>query len=120
MLPNKFQVNEPLGSGEEMKNRFQDGGHLGFPIETILAIFYSTSHPRSFLRSFKSVGLLIQEKKRKLDFQDGRHDHHLGFQIGTIVAIVNQQVTPKRPTKFQLNWPFGSGEQVLEFRSERF
>ena len=41
MLPTKFQVNWPFGS-EEAKNRFsrqQDGGHLGFLIETILAIF---------------------------------------------------------------------------------
>ena len=42
MLPSKFGVNWPFGSGEEEKNRFQDGGHgghLGFPIGTILAIF---------------------------------------------------------------------------------
>ena len=37
MLPSKFGVNWPFGSGEA-KN-FQDGGHLGFPIGTILAIF---------------------------------------------------------------------------------
>ena len=44
MLPSKFQVNWPFGSGEEAKNRFYflDGhhrGHLGFPMGTILAIF---------------------------------------------------------------------------------
>ena len=42
MLPTKFKVNWPLGSGEEAKNIFQDGshgGHLRFPIGTILAIF---------------------------------------------------------------------------------
>ena len=43
MLPSKFGVKWPLGSGEEAKNRLsQDGGHgghLGFPIRTILAIF---------------------------------------------------------------------------------
>ena len=31
-----------------------------------------------------SVGLSVQEKKRKIDFQDGGH---LGFPIGTILAI---------------------------------
>ena len=54
MLPTKFRVNWPFGSGEEVKNRVQDegyGSHLGFPIGTILAIF----------------------EKRKIDFQDGRH-----------------------------------------------
>ena len=43
MLPSKFGVNWPFGSGEEAKNRFfQDGGHGGhleFPIGTILATF---------------------------------------------------------------------------------
>ena len=39
MLPSKFGVNWPFSSGEEAKNRFQDGGHLGFLIGTILATF---------------------------------------------------------------------------------
>ena len=40
MLPSKFGVNWPFGSGEEAKKiDVQDGGHLGFPIGTILAIF---------------------------------------------------------------------------------
>ena len=38
MLPTKFQVNWLLGMGEEGKKDFQ-GGHLGFPISMILAIF---------------------------------------------------------------------------------
>ena len=40
MLPTKFQVNWPLGSGEEGKNKFSrcPPRHLGFRIETILAI----------------------------------------------------------------------------------
>ena len=48
---------------------------------------------------FKSTGPLVQEnkrkkifkmaamKKRKIDFQDGCHGGHLGFPIGTILAI---------------------------------
>ena len=39
MLPTKFRVNWPFGSGEEAKIDFQDGGHFGFPIRMILAIF---------------------------------------------------------------------------------
>ena len=39
MFPSKSGVNWPFGSGEEAKIDFQDGGHLGFPIDTILAIF---------------------------------------------------------------------------------
>ena len=32
--------------------------------------------------------------------------------LGTIFAISNIQATPLLPTKFQVNWPFGSGEKV--------
>ena len=42
MLPSKFGVNWTFCSGEEAKIDFQDGhhgGHLGFPIGTILATF---------------------------------------------------------------------------------
>ena len=46
MLPTKFQVNWPFGSGEVEKKKkkkdFQDGphgSHSGFPIGTILASF---------------------------------------------------------------------------------
>ena len=44
------------------------------------------------------------EKKRKIDFQDGRHDGHLGFPISTILAIFDLQVTPMLPRKFGVNW----------------
>ena len=42
MLPTKFGVNWPFGSGDEAKIDFQDGGHgghLGFLIGMILATF---------------------------------------------------------------------------------
>ena len=50
-----------------------------------------------------------QEKKWKIDFQDGGH---LGFPIGTIFAIFDLQVTPMLPRKFGVNWPFGLGEEA--------
>ena len=56
--------------------------------------------------SFKSTCLLVQEEKRKIDFQDGGH---LGFLIRIILAIFDLQVTPMFPTKFQVNWPRGVG-----------
>ena len=50
----------------------------------------------------------------------------LDFPIGTILAIFDLQITPMLPSKFQVNWPFGSGEEaktiaaaaISEFRSE--
>ena len=59
--------------------------------------------------NLKSIGLSAQEKKRKIDFQDGGH---LGFPIGMILAIFDLQITPMLPTKFGVNWPFGSGEEA--------
>ena len=112
MLPTKFQVNWPFGSGEEVKNRFSrfpirtilaifdlqvtliiptkfqvswpfHGGHLGFLIGTILAIFWSTSQPyASYQLAFQ-----FRRKKQKIDFQDGHHGCHLRFPIRTILAI---------------------------------
>ena len=40
-----------------------------------------------FLPSFESIGLLDQEKKHKIDFQDSGHRCHLGFPIRRILAI---------------------------------
>ena len=45
----------------------------------------------------------------KTDFQDGGY---LGSPIGMILAIFDLQVTVMLPTKFQINWPFGSGEEA--------
>ena len=74
-----------------------------------LFLIYKT--PQCFLPSFESTGLLVQEKKRKTDFEDGSHGCHL-FLIGKILAIFDLQATPMLPTKFQVNWPFGSGGEA--------
>ena len=76
-------------SGSEKKNRTLNFSH--------------------FAPSLESIGLSVQEKKRKIDFQDGGHSGHLGFPIGTILAIFDLQVTLMLPTKYQVNWPRGTG-----------
>ena len=66
-------------------------------------------HGRGYsLLTEESIGL-FQEKKQKIDFQDGSH---LGFQIGTILAIFDLQVTPMLPTMFGVNWLLGSKEEA--------
>ena len=50
-----------------------------------------------------------------IDFQDGGHGGHLGFPIGTILAIFALQDIPMLPAKFQVNWPFSSGEEAKIF-----
>ena len=77
MPPTKFGVNWFLGLGVDAKNRFS--------------------------RSLESIGLSVQEKKRKIDFQDGGHGGHLGFLIGTILAIFDLQVILMLPSKFAVN-----------------
>ena len=72
----------------------------------LLFLIYKT--PRCFLVSLELNGLSVQEKKRKLDFQDGGH---LGFPISKILAIFDPKDTPMLPSKFGVNWPFGSGEE---------
>ena len=58
------------------------------------------------------MGLSIQEKGFKTDFQGGNCGGNLVFPIGMILAIFDLQVTLMILTKFQVNWPFGSGEEV--------
>ena len=51
MLPSKFGVNWPFGSGEEAKIDFQDGGHggnLGFQLNTIFDLQVTTMLPSKF------------------------------------------------------------------------
>ena len=63
------------------------------------------------------MGLSVTEKKLKIDFKDGGHGGHLGFPIGTILAIFDLQVTAVLPTKFQVNWLFSSDKKrKLEFQ----
>ena len=47
-----------------------------------------------------------------MDFQDGCHGGHLGFPICTLLAIFDLKVTLMLPSKFGVNWPFGSGEEA--------
>ena len=54
-------------------------------------------------------------KKRKIDFQDGCHGGHLGFPIGTILAIFDLLVTPMPPTKFGVDWDI---EAKIDFQDD--
>ena len=88
-------------------------------IGMILAIFDLQVTQILPISSLESTGLSVQEKKRKIDFQDGCHGAYPGFMIGTILAIFDLQVTPMLPSKFGVNWPFGSGEEANNRFSRR-
>ena len=59
--------------------------------------------------NLESIGLLVQEKKPNIDFQDGSH---LGFPIRIILATFYIQVSSKLPMKFQVKWHFCLREKV--------
>ena len=78
MLPTKFQVNWPFGSGEEAKDRFSKWQPSWISDRNDFSFLIYKS-PRCFLPSFKSFGRLVQDKKLKIDFQDGRHGDLIRF-----------------------------------------
>ena len=84
MLPTKFRVNWPFNSEEEGKNRFSRWPPSWISDRNDFSYFYINKSSWCFLRIFKSTGPLVQENKRKKEFQDGCHDGHLGFPIQTI------------------------------------
>ena len=107
MLPTQVQVNRPFGSGEEVKNRFSRRPPWlpsWMSNRNDFTFFLIYKSPWCFLPSFKSTSLSVQEKKWKIDFQDGHHLGHLAFPVGIILAIFDLQVTLMTPTKFQINW----------------
>ena len=46
------------------------------------------------------------------EFQDDRHGGHLGYQNGTILAVLNLYVTVMPPIKFRLNPIYSLGGDV--------
>ena len=101
MLPTKFRVNWPFGSGEEAKNRFSRWLPSWISDWHDLAIF-DLQVTQCLLPSLESIALSVQEKKLNIDFQDSGHGGHLGFRIRTILAIFDLQVTLMLPTKFRV------------------
>ena len=51
-----------------------------------------------------SNGLPVQEKKFKIDFQDGGHDGHLGFLLGKILDTGH--IDTSHQISSQLDFPF--------------
>ena len=87
MLPTTFRVNMPFSSEEEGKNRFSrwpPWPQFGISYHNDLRNFFIYKSLWCFLPRFESICFSVQKKKGKIDFQD---DCHLGFPIGTILAI---------------------------------
>ena len=113
-LPTPVQVTWPFGSGKEVNNRYSRWSPWRpswISDQNDFFFFFIYKSPQCFLPSSVSTGLLVQEKKRKIDFQDGHYSGHLGFPIRKILATFHLQVTSMLPTMFRVSWPFGSGEE---------
>ena len=95
MPPTKIQENWPFGSGEEF-SRWQSRRPAWISYRNDLSYFLISKSPRCFLQCFKSIGLSVQEKKRRIGFQDGHHGGHFGFPIGTILAIFDLQKSKRK------------------------
>ena len=112
MLPTKFQVNWPFGSGEWQRNRFSrwpPWQPSWISKWNDFSCFWSTSHADASYQVSSQLAFCFRNRSKKMYFQDRGH---LGFLIGKILAIFDLQVAPMLPTKFQVKWPFGSGEEV--------
>ena len=89
MLPNKFGVNWPFGSGEEAKKIFKMtamAAILDFLIGTILAIFLSTFHPDASYQVSSQLALGCRKSrllKQLFTPHDARRMTHDGRQTLT-------------------------------------
>ena len=90
VAPTKFQASWLFGSGGEAQNMFprlRPRRPSGISDRNDFSFFYVCKSSRCVLPSLKSTGILVQEKKRKIYFQDGGDGGQLVFPIGTILAI---------------------------------
>ena len=110
ILPMNFESIVLSVQEKKFKTDFQDGrpGHnLGFPNATIWAIFYLQGTPM-FPTKFRVSWPFSSEEEGKIDFQDGCH---LGFLIGTILAIFISSSHPDASYQF-------SNQLALWFRKK--
>ena len=83
---------------------------------TQFSYFWCTSHTDASYQVSSRLVFWFRRRREKIEFQDGSH---LGFLIGTVLALFDLQVTPMFQTKFQVNQPFSSGEEA-KYRFSRW
>ena len=109
MLPAKFRINWPFGSGEEMKNGFSRKPPWR---PSWISDRNDFSHPDASYQVSSQLAFWFRRRSEISRFSRCRHGGHLRFLIRTIKALFDLQVTPMIPTKFQIKWSFGSGEEA--------
>ena len=117
-----FQLKSPNCLGGEVRNWFQDGGyggHFGFPIGMILAIFHLhvnlLLHCKFKLNSPCGLREDVQNK-----FSIWQLWCHLGFPIDKILAHFDPEVVLLLQSKFPLKWTKDLGRDVKNWFSRRW
>ena len=91
------------------ENRFSRWRSSWISDQNYFRYFFICKSPLCFLPS--KLAFWFRRRSEKY-FQDGSSGGHLGFSNRTVLAIFDLQVTLLLPIKFQVNWPFGSGEEA--------
>ena len=119
----KFQVNWPFGSGEEAKTRLSSWrpcwpSWISARNNFFFSLYDLQVTPMLPIK-FQVNWPFGSREEVKNSFQDGGHGGHLGISTWTIlviiflfVAIFDLYISLMLLTKFQVNWPFCSGEEV--------
>ena len=115
MLHIKFQVDWPFGSAGEAKNRFS----RWLPWRPSLisdwndfSYFWSTSHPNASYQVSSQLAFRFRRRNEKQMFKMATMAAILDFQMERFKLFFYLKVTPILPTKFQVKWPFRSGEEA--------
>ena len=108
ILPTKFQVNWPFGSGEEGKIDFQNGCHIWFPIKTILAILYLQVTPMLPIK-FRVNWHFGSGEEGKNGFSRWPPWRPSWTSDRNDFSFFDLHVTLMLPTKFRVSWSRGIG-----------
>ena len=110
MPPTRIQLNPTYHSGADALWRF-----FRMAAKVVILNWYWKLGQNDFLHfwismlflclppSFSSNGFVVWEEMWFGEFQDSRHEGHLGYQKKTILAILNLHVPQMAPTMFGLD-----------------
>ena len=115
ILPTKFRVSWPFGSGDEGKiycRNGRHGGQFGFSVGNDYIYFLPKGYSGTSNQVSSQLVFWFRRQRGKYIFKEAAMAATWDFSIKTLVAIFDLQVTLILLTKFRVNWHFGSEEEV--------
>ena len=89
-LLTKFRVNWHFGSGVQNRfSRWRPWKQSWISNRDDFSYFWSTNHPNTSCKVSSHLAFPFQEEMFKINFQDDSRGGHLGFLIGTTIAILS-------------------------------